>query len=112
MSDELSAEELERLRKMTALGKVSLGIVLKWTWLFAVVFLVLFAGVSWYMIQRSARSDWRYTATSRLMYMPFQGTKVPAMGDKQLFRGQAAVPGAGPAVAQSARGGGASAPAG
>lgn len=86
MSDELSAEELERLRKMTALGKVSLGIVLKWTWLFAVVFLVLFAGVSWYMVQRSARSDWRYTATSRLMYMPFQGTKVPAMGDKQLFR--------------------------
>lgn len=86
MSDELSAEELERLRKMTALGKVSLGIVLKWTWLFAVVFLVLFAGASWYLVRRSARSDWRFTATTRLMYMPFQGTKVPAMGDKQLFR--------------------------
>ncbi len=86
MSDELSAEELERLRKMAALGKVSLGIVLKWTWLFAVVFLVLFAGASWYLVRRSARSDWRFTATTRLMYMPFQGTKVPAMGDKQLFR--------------------------
>lgn len=86
MSDELSAEELERLRKMAALGKVSLGIVLKWTWLFAVVFLVLFAGASWYLVRRSARSDWRFTAMTRLMYMPFQGTKVPAMGDKQVFR--------------------------
>ncbi|MBR4190143.1 MAG: hypothetical protein IKQ55_09315 [Kiritimatiellae bacterium] len=86
MSDELSAEELERLRKMAALGKVSLGIVLKWTWLFAVVFLGLFAGASWYLVRRSARSDWRFTAMTRLMYMPFQGTKVPAMGDKQVFR--------------------------
>ena len=50
------------------------------------MYLVLFAGASWYLVQRSARSDWRFTATTRLMYMPFQGTKVPAMGDKQLFR--------------------------
>ena len=44
MNDELTLEEQERLKKAAALGKVSLGIVLKWFWLFTAVFLVLFSG--------------------------------------------------------------------
>jgi len=86
MDEELTAEERERMRKMAALARVSAGIVRKWTWLFAMVFAVLFAGFSWYVVQRSAKSSWRYTATTRLLYMPLQNAKVPAMGDKQLFR--------------------------
>ena len=86
MNDELTAEEQERLRNAVALGKVSLGIALKWVWLFLLVFLVLFAGFSWYVVQRLARSAWRYTAGTQLLYKPSQEAKVPAMGDKEVFR--------------------------
>jgi hypothetical protein len=86
MSDELTLEEKERLRKAVVVGKVSLGIALKWTWLFVLVFLALFAGFSWYLVKRLAQSGWRYTATSQMLYMPLQESKVPAMGDKQLYR--------------------------
>ncbi len=86
MNDELTAEEQEQMRKAAALGKVSLGIVVKWTWLFAFVFLVLFASFSWYIVQRLAKSGWRYTASTQLLFMPLQDAKVPAMGDKQLYR--------------------------
>ncbi len=86
MNDELTAEEQERLRKAVTIGRVSLGIVLKWVWLFLLVFLVLFAGFSWYVVQRLARSGWRYTASAQLLYMPLQNAKIPPMGDKQLFR--------------------------
>ena len=86
MSEELTAEERERMRKMAALGKVSLGIVLKWTWLFISVFLVLFAIFAWFVVQHMAKSGWRYTANTQLLYMPLQEAKVQPMGDKQLFR--------------------------
>ncbi len=86
MEEELTAEERERMRKMAALAKVSAGIAWKWAWLFAFVFLALFAAAAWFLVQRSAQSNWRFTATTRLLYMPFQAAKVPAMGDKQLFR--------------------------
>lgn len=86
MDNELSTEEQERLRKMTIAGKVALGIALKWVWLFALVFVVLSAGFSWYLVQRSLRSQWRYTASTRLLYMPRQDGKIPLMGDKQLLR--------------------------
>ncbi len=86
MNDELTAEEQEQMRKAAALGKVSLGIVLKWVWLFILIFLVLFAGFSWYIVQRLAKSGWRYTASTQLLFMPLQDSKVPPMGDKQLYR--------------------------
>lgn len=86
MDDELTAEERERMRKMAALAKVSAGIAWKWAWLFVSVFLVLFVAFSWYLVRRSFRNPWRYTAVTRLLYMPFQDAKVPAMGDKQLYR--------------------------
>lgn len=86
MNDELTAEEQERMRKMIASGKVSLGIVQKWAWLFLAVFAVLFVVLSWFLVQRAARSPWRYTATTRLLYMPHQEGKVPGMGDRQLYR--------------------------
>jgi hypothetical protein len=85
MNDELTLEEQERLKKAAALGKVSLGIVLKWIWLFLLVFLVLFAGFAWYVIRRTARSGWRYSATTQLLFKPSSEAKVPAMGDKELF---------------------------
>lgn len=86
MSEELTAEEQERLRKVAVVGKVSLGIVLKWLWLFALLFAVLFAGLTWRVVQRAAQSPQRYSAETRLMYMPHGEGKVPGMGDKQLYR--------------------------
>ena len=86
MAEELTAEERERLRKVSALGKVSLGIALKWIWLFILVFSVLFLGFAWFVVQHSAKSPERYVAETRLMYIPHGEGKVPSMGDKQLYR--------------------------
>ena len=85
MTDELSAEEKERLQKAIVLGKVSLGIALKWVWLFLLVFMTLFAGFLWYAVQRVARSGWRYSANTQLLFKPSQEAKAPAMGDKELY---------------------------
>ncbi len=86
MEEQLTAEERERMRKMAALAKVSAGIAWKWAWLLAMVFLALFTVFSLYLVRRSSRNPRRYSATTRLLYMPFQEAKVPAMGDRQLYR--------------------------
>jgi hypothetical protein len=86
MENDFTEEERERMRKLAVAGKVATGIALKWIWLFLVVFAVLFAGFSWFLVQRGLRSQWRYTANTRLLYMPRQDGKLPVMGDKQLLR--------------------------
>ena len=86
MSDELTSEERERMRRASALAKVAGGIAAKWTWFFIIVFMVLFTGFAVYLIQRTAVSQWRYTAVTRLLYIPRQNAKVAPIGDRQLMR--------------------------
>lgn len=86
MEEQLSSEERERMRRAAALAKVAGGIAAKWTWFFIIVFLVLFTGFAVYLIQRTAVSQWRYTAVTRLLYIPRQNAKVAPIGDRQLMR--------------------------
>jgi len=65
---------------------VAAAIAWKWSWLICLLFAVLHVAFSWVLVQHSARSLWRYSAQTRLMYMPIQEGKIPAMGDKQLLR--------------------------
>jgi hypothetical protein len=86
MDTDLTEEERERLRRVTIALKVASGILLKWSFLFVLAFAGLFAGFSWFLVQRAAQSPWRYSSTTRLLYMPREGGKVPVLGDKQLLR--------------------------
>ena len=74
------------MRRMAAALKVASGILLKWAFLFVLAFAGLFAGFSWFLVQRAAQSPWRYSSTTRLLYMPRDGGKVQVLGDKQLLR--------------------------
>ena len=86
MDEELTEAEREQMRKTAALLKVSAGIASKWVFAWFLVGAGLFAGFSAYLVQRAARSTWRYEAQTRLIYMPRQEGKAPTLGDKQLLR--------------------------
>ena len=85
MNDELTPQERDAMRKLVALRTIALGILARWRWLFVAVFLVLFAGGFRVLMQRTARSHWRYTATTRLLYMPAGVGSAKTIGEKQLF---------------------------
>lgn len=86
MEDVLTEEERAAMRKFAALRKVAWGIVVKWTWLFLLVFIYLAAGFSAYLVHRLSKSAHRFEASTRLMYNPRQAGKVSPVGDKQLLR--------------------------
>jgi len=85
MAEELTEEERARMRSLVALQKVVLGIVLRWLWLFIVVFCAfatVLGGILW---SRGAKSVNRYTAKTVLMYTPKKVSHIDNMGDKQLM---------------------------
>jgi uncharacterized protein involved in exopolysaccharide biosynthesis len=85
MNDELTANEREMMRKLVAWRTISLGILARWNWLFIVVFLAVFAGSFRFLMQRTAHSQWRYTAKTRLLYMPTNIGNGKSIGERQLF---------------------------
>lgn len=85
MESELTAEEREQMRKFAAFKRVSLGILVKWAWFFAVVFGAASFVFSTFMVWHSARSAHRFNATTRLLYSPRQIEHSQSMSDKQLM---------------------------
>ena len=65
--------------------KVAWAIVVKWMWLFILLFLLLCGGfVSWLMF-RSTTSLSRFEATTRLLFSPQKVAKLENMSDRQLM---------------------------
>ena len=85
MEDELTEEEREHMRKFSAFQRVVLGIVLKWLWLFFLVFVLLSCAFSGVLVWRAAKSGHRFDATTRLIFTPRQFNRVQNMTDKQLM---------------------------
>ena len=85
MDDELTESDEARLKSIVAFQKVVLGIALRWSWLFAAVFVVLMAGFSLYLWMRGSESVKRYEATTRLMFSPKKVSRIDPIGDKQLM---------------------------
>ena len=85
MEDELTDAERDRMRRLTTLRKVVFGIVLRWAWLVAVLFALLFAAFGAYLSLRGAKSVDRYTATTKLLYNPRKVADIETISDKQIM---------------------------
>ena len=85
MDDELTEADEAKLKNIVAFQKVAFSIVLRWAWLFVVVFAVLMSAFSFYLWMRGSKSVKRYEATTRLMFSPKKIARIDALGDKQLM---------------------------
>ena len=85
MDDELTEADKAKLKSIVAFQKVAFSIVLRWAWLFAVVFAVLMSAFSFYLWMRGSKSVKRYEATTTLIFSPKKIARIDALGDKQLM---------------------------
>ena len=73
------------MQRLLTLQKVVFVIVLKWAWLFALLFVVLFGVFAAYLTFRGAKSVGRFTATTRLLYNPRKVADIDTINDKQIM---------------------------
>lgn len=85
MSEELTENEREQMQRLLTLQKVVFVIVLKWAWLFALLFVMLFGVFAAYLTFRGAKSVGRFTATTRLLYNPRKVADIDTINDKQIM---------------------------
>ena len=85
MEEEITDAERVRLKRLTTLRKVVLGIASRWAWLFAALFALCFAMFGAYLSHRGAKSVERYTATTRLLYNPRKVADIETISDKQIM---------------------------
>ena len=85
MEEGLTDSELEQIRRFAALHRVAKGIIAKWLWLLMVTFVVSFFAISIFIVWRSAKSVHRFSAETKLLYIPRKVEKFETMGEKQLM---------------------------
>ena len=73
------------MQRLMTLQKVVFVIVLKWAWLFALLFVFLFGAFAAYLTFRGAKSVGRFTATTRLLYNPRKVADIDTINDKQIM---------------------------
>lgn len=73
------------MQRLLTLQKVVFVIVLKWAWLFALLFVVLFGVFAAYLTFRGAKSVGRFTATTQLLYNPRKVADIDTINDKQIM---------------------------
>ena len=83
--EEINEVEQAQLRKIIAFQKVLLGIVLKWTWLFLLVLVLVGASLATVLRIKAAKSVDRFEARTRLLYNPRKVVNVENLTDKQLM---------------------------
>ena len=85
MSDELTADERERMQRLKTLQKIVFVILGRWAWLFVIVFVVVFGVCASYLTMRGAKSVGRFTAKTRLLYNPRKVADIDTISDKQIM---------------------------
>ena len=85
MEEDFTESEFEQMRKFSALHKIAKGILLKWLWLLAIVFVVAFGGFSAFFVWHSAKSVHRFSAETKLLYSPRKVHHFENMADRQLM---------------------------
>ena len=85
MDEELTEGERQQIQKLISLQKV-VGIILaKWIWFLVFLFFLLATAFAVFLIWHTARSEHRYSATTRILYTPRQIARIQNMSEKQLF---------------------------
>ena len=85
MEEELTDAEKERLKRLATLRKVVFGILARWAWLLALIFVAGLAVFGSYLSMRRAKSVERYTATTNLLYNPRKVSGIETISDKQIM---------------------------
>ncbi len=86
MTDEMTNEnEQAQLKKIIAFQKVALGIVLKWKWLFLLLFLLLGAAFLNHLRVKALTSVSRFEASTRLLFNPRKMPKIGILTEQQLL---------------------------
>jgi len=83
--EETNESEMAQLKKIISLQKVILGIVLKWKWLFLLLFLLLGAVIMNYFRVKAMTSVSRFEATTRLLFNPRKVQKIESLTERQLL---------------------------
>jgi len=85
VEEELTEAELARQKRLTTLRKVVFGIVARWAWALALLFVVCLAAFGSFLLKRGATSVGRYTATTKLLYNPRKVSDIETISDKQIM---------------------------
>ena len=85
MEEELTDAEIARQKRLTTLRKVVFGIVARWAWALALLFVASFAIFGSFLLRRGATSVGRYTATTKLLYNPRKVSDIETISDKQIM---------------------------
>ena len=81
----LTEVERVRMQRMITLQKIVLGIVARWAWLLALLFVVCLVAFGAYLSIRGAKSVERYTATAKLLYNPRKVSDIETISDRQIM---------------------------
>jgi hypothetical protein len=85
VEEELTEAEIARQKRLTALRKVIFGIVSRWAWPLALLFVVSLAVFGSILLRRAVMSVGRYTATTKLLYNPRKVSDIETLSDKQIM---------------------------
>jgi len=85
VEEELTDAEIARQKRLTTLRKVVFGIVARWAWALALLFVASFAIFGSFLLRRGATSVGRYTATTKLLYNPRKVSDIETISDKQIM---------------------------
>ena len=85
MEGEVTESEREQMQRMATLRKVLFVILLKWAWLFAALFAVLFIALAAYLTHRASISVGRFIAKTNLLYNPRKVADIETINDKQIM---------------------------
>ena len=85
LEEEVSLIERDQVRRLITLQKILLEIFRKWFWVLVIVFFGLLAGFSYFLIDHSAHSIRRFSASVRMLYTPRSTASVHAINERELL---------------------------
>ena len=86
MAEEVASEsEKAQIQRLLTIQKVALRIILKWKWLFIVLFVAVAGAFVSFLKEKSATSLSRYEATTQLLFSPQKVAKIDTISDRQLM---------------------------
>ncbi len=86
MLDE-TIDELEKaqMRRVMTIQKVAWFIIVKWMWVFILLFVLLGGGFAAWLMFKSSTSQSRFEATTRLLFSPQKVAQIENISDRQLM---------------------------
>ncbi len=85
IESEQTEAEREQMKKLDLFRRTATTILVKWSWLLALVFFAVTVVSAVVLERRASRSMRRYSAVTKLLFSPRPAAKSQPMGDRQLL---------------------------